>query len=100
MWKLVLRVLFLYLPLQLIFLVLPTFATAQQQEQQQYTFVTQWGSEGSDPGQFMGQNDVVPSPNGKHIFVPDYENHRIQKFDSNGTYSMEWGSGSESLFRW
>jgi hypothetical protein len=68
----------------------------QQQQQQQYSFVSQWGSEGSEPGQFMGQNDVVPSPDGRFVFVPDYENHRIQKFTANGTYIMEWGSGSES----
>jgi hypothetical protein len=28
--------------------------------QQQYEFVTKWGSEGSGPGQFNGQNDVDP----------------------------------------
>jgi hypothetical protein len=28
--------------------------------QQQYEFVTKWGSEGSGPGQFSGQNDVDP----------------------------------------
>ena len=44
----------------------------------------------------MGHNDVVPSPDAGHVFVPDYENHRIQKYDSNGTFIMEWGSGSES----
>jgi len=76
-------------------------ASAQQQKQQQpeqenYSFLTKWGSEGSGPGQFMGQNDVVPSEEGNYIFVPDYENHRVQKFTSNGTYVIEWGSGSES----
>ena len=63
-WKLVLGVLLLHLlTLELISLVYPAaFAMAQQQEQQQqYTFVTQWGAEGSVPGQFMGHNDVVPS---------------------------------------
>jgi tripartite motif-containing protein 71 len=94
--KLVFGILLLYL-LELIFFVHQTiFVTAQQQEQQQYSFVTQWGTEGTGQGQFMGQNDVVPSSDGEHVFVPDYENHRIQKFDSNGTYFMEWGSGSES----
>lgn len=80
-------------------LVLSTIVTMSvyaQQQQEQYSFVIQWGSEGSESGQFMGHNDVVPSPDGRYVYVPDYENHRIQKFTTNGTYVMEWGSGSES----
>ena len=44
------------------------YAQQQVQQQQQYSFVTQWGSEGSESGQFMGQNDVVPSSNGRYLF--------------------------------
>jgi hypothetical protein len=45
----------------------------------------------SASGQFMRQNDAVASPEGKYVFVPDFENHRIQKFTSNnGTYILEW----------
>jgi DNA-binding beta-propeller fold protein YncE len=89
--------LLLYIPFILILFVSTLSSTAAQplQEQQRYIFATQW-AEGSNPGQFMGHNDVVPSPNAGHVFVPDYENHRIQKYDSNGTFIMEWGSGSES----
>src|SRR5918999_4516047 len=74
----------------------PNYTTAYAQEEEDYSFITKWGLEGSAPGEFMGQNDAVPSPDGKYIYVPDYENHRIQKFTSNGTYIMEWGSGSEN----
>jgi hypothetical protein len=44
---------------------------AQQQQQQSNSFVTQSGSEGSESGQFMGHNDIVPSPDGRYVFVPD-----------------------------
>ena len=40
--------------------------------QQQYEFVTQWGSEGPGPGQFNGQNDVDPFQD--NVFVADYDN--------------------------
>ena len=62
--------------------------TAQQQ--QQYEFVTKWGSEGSGPGQFNGQNDVDPFKD--FVYVADYDNNRIQVFDSNGTFVSSWGS--------
>ena len=58
--------------------------------QQQYEFVTQWGSEGPDPGQFNGQNDVDPFQD--NVFVADYDNNRIQIFDSNGKFVTSWGS--------
>jgi DNA-binding beta-propeller fold protein YncE len=67
-------------------------AQTEHQQQQQYSFVTQWGTEGSGPGEFTGQNDVVPSTDGKYVFVPDYENHRIQKFTSDGTFITQLGS--------
>jgi tripartite motif-containing protein 71 len=50
-----------------------------------YQFVTKWGSQGEEPGQFDGQNDVVPLGDG-FIIVPDYDNHRLQKFSENGTF--------------
>jgi DNA-binding beta-propeller fold protein YncE len=59
-------------------------------QQQQYEFVTQWGSEGSGPGQFNGQNDVDPFKN--FVYVADYDNNRIQVFDSNGTFITSWGN--------
>jgi hypothetical protein len=58
--------------------------------QQQYEFVTQWGTEGPGPGQFNGQNDVDPFKN--FVYVADYDNNRIQVFDSNGTFITSWRS--------
>jgi hypothetical protein len=61
--------------------------------QQQYEFVTKWGSEGSGPGQFNGQNDVDPFKN--FVYVADYDNNRIQVFDSDGTFVTSWGTEGE-----
>src|SRR5439155_3914247 len=65
------------------------------------TFLTAWGSPGSGNGQFGGG-----SPNGAYaydpsgvatdgsgnVYVADAGNHRIQKFDANGTFLTAWGS--------
>ena len=61
-----------------------------------------WGSTsatGTGPGEFNQPSDVHVAPNG-NIFVADghggRSNARIQKFDSQGNFLMEWGeSGSE-----
>jgi len=58
-----------------------------------YSFVTSWGTEGSEEGQFDGLNDV-------HVFdgfayVPDYNNNRVQKFTSDGQFITAWGTKGE-----
>ena len=55
----------------------------------EYQFITKWGSLGTEPGQFDGQNNVAGS--GEFIYVPDYHNQRIQKFTNSGQFSMMWG---------
>jgi hypothetical protein len=52
-------------------------------------FAQSWGSAGSGPGQFNSPYDVAVSPTGK-VYVVDLSNHRIQRFDLNGTYQTEW----------
>jgi tripartite motif-containing protein 71 len=75
-------------------IVILVFATSVVFGQQQYEFANQWGSEGSGPGQFNGQNDVDPFKS--FVYVADYDNNRIQVFDNNGTFVTSWGSeGSE-----
>ena len=71
-------------------LITGAISVVTAQQQQQYEFVTKWGSEGSGPGQFNGQNDVDPFMN--FVYVADYDNNRIQVFDSNGTFVSSWGS--------
>jgi DNA-binding beta-propeller fold protein YncE len=92
--KLVFGILLLYL-LELIFFVHQTiFVTAQQQEQQQYSFVTQWGTEGDGSGQFNNPAGVAVDSE-DNVYVTDVNNNRIQKFTANGTFITSWGTEGE-----
>jgi PKD repeat protein len=55
------------------------------------TFITKWGSEGSNNGQFNGPVGVSVDPSG-NVYVADSGNNRIQKFDSSGKFITKWGS--------
>lgn len=48
-------------------------------------FVTKWGSNGSGNGQFNLPMGVVVDSSGK-VYVGEYGNSRIQKFDANGNF--------------
>jgi DNA-binding beta-propeller fold protein YncE len=69
-------------------------ALAQIGNSSGYEFVTKWGTQGEGPGQFDGQNDVVPLAEG-FVIVPDYDNHRLQKFSDNGTFIAIIGTSGE-----
>jgi sugar lactone lactonase YvrE len=56
-----------------------------------YEFVTKWGSEGNNDGQFYSPAGLAIDTNG-YIYVSDSHNHRVQKFDANGSYINQWGS--------
>src|SRR5207247_8536861 len=56
-------------------------------------FGTAWGSGGSGNGRFghyTGPWDVAADASG-NVYVADTGNHRIQKFDANGTFLTTWG---------
>ncbi|MEZ4519617.1 MAG: hypothetical protein R3C44_23235 [Chloroflexota bacterium] len=61
------------------------------------TFITKWGANGGDgtsgsgDGQFKGPYGVAVDGSG-NVYVADLINNRIQKFDSTGTYLLQWGS--------
>lgn len=54
-------------------------------------FITQWGSNGSNNGQFRNPSGIAVDGSG-NVFVADTNNNRIQKFDANGNYITQWGS--------
>jgi len=54
-------------------------------------FILQWGSHGTEPGQFMRpQNMSIDEAD--HIWVADSCNHRIQVFDNEGKLLKLWGT--------
>ena len=59
-------------------------------------FLDQWGSLGSDPGQFFlpGGIAVVEAVTRTLLYVADTGNSRVQKFDTDGTYLTSWSSWS------
>ena len=56
-----------------------------------YPFLSKWGSYGSGNGQFKYPFGMAVDGSG-NVFVTDQYNHRIQKFDSSGTWLAAWGS--------
>ena len=46
---------------------------------------------GSGDGQFISPNAVAVAPDGS-VYVADSDNHRIQKFTSEGVFVSQWGT--------
>ena len=55
-----------------------------------YRLVDAWGGRGSENGQFDDPYGIAADGAG-HVYVTDYRNHRIQKFDGDGTFLTKWG---------
>ena len=53
------------------------------------TFITAWGSKGTEPGQFDLPHTVVVGPDGT-VYVGDRENYRLQAFDPDGKFIEQW----------
>ncbi len=69
-------------------LVVTTLAVAAENPP---TFLSKWGSSGTEDGQFKNPYGVAVDSTG-NVYVADYVNHRIQKFASGGTFLAKWGS--------
>ncbi len=53
--------------------------------------VLTWGEPGNLEGQFNFPKGLAIDSEG-HVYVADSQNHRIQKFDADGTFLTAWGS--------
>ena len=56
----------------------------------------QWGSEGSGDKQFYFPQGIAVDSSG-NVYVADTENHRVQKFTSNGEFVTKWGSSGNNV---
>ena len=54
-------------------------------------FISMWGEQGDDSGQFFLPNGIAVSANG-FVYVVDTGNQRVQKFTANGEFVLEFGS--------
>ena len=53
-------------------------------------FITKWGSEGSEDGQFILPLGLDVDSH-ENVYVVDQGKANIQKFDSNGNFITKWG---------
>jgi DNA-binding beta-propeller fold protein YncE len=53
------------------------------------SYVTEWGTSGTGPGQFDNPHDIALDARGR-VFVADRGNGRIQLFDPSGTFVEGW----------
>lgn len=61
-----------------------------------YLLEKEWGSKGSDQGQFENVNGIAIDNKG-NVYAADGGNGRVQKFDSNGNFIMQWGSKGSGI---
>ena len=53
--------------------------------------IKSWGEPGCDPGQFNIVHNICSDIDG-WVYVADRENHRVQIFDGEGKYEMQWNN--------
>ncbi|MBU6370663.1 MAG: SMP-30/gluconolactonase/LRE family protein [Patescibacteria group bacterium] len=56
------------------------------------SYALQFGSAGSGNGQFNAPSDAAVDPSSGNVYVMDTGNHRVEKFNSSGTYLSQFGS--------
>jgi len=77
-----------YFAILILFLIIinPTINAKQEDV---YVFIREFGSEGSDDGEFTNPSGITVDSQG-YVYVADIGNKRIQKFDSNGEFITKW----------
>ena len=53
-------------------------------------FIKAWGRKGSAPGEFDEPHDIFVGGSRGRVYVADRRNNRIQVFDQDGTFIVEW----------
>lgn len=53
-------------------------------------YLLKWGAQGTGAGQFNRPWDVASGPDGS-VYVTDYINARVERFNSVGTFVSQWG---------
>ena len=70
---------------------LPVVLNAAAVQTSSYVFLTKWGTYGSGNGQLYSPAGMALDSSG-NVYVADKNNHRIQKFNWNGSYITQWGT--------
>jgi hypothetical protein len=61
-----------------------------------FTFIKNFGQQGTGTGQFIGPADIATDKNGNY-WIADLNRNKILKFDSSGSFLLEWGvAGTDS----
>lgn len=58
-----------------------------------YVVIGQFGSQGSENGEFNGPRGLAVDQATQDVYVADAGNHRIEKFSEDGTFIEAWGWG-------
>jgi DNA-binding beta-propeller fold protein YncE len=69
--------------------------TEYAEAHRELTAITTWGEPGTSEGQLNFPKGIAVDSQG-NVYVADSQNHRIQKFDSEGTFITAWGSPGEA----
>ncbi len=69
----------------------PNLTSAQDWTDGSFTLWNSFGSQGSGDGQFQQADGITVDENGL-IYISDYQLHRIQVFQADGTFVRKWGS--------
>ena len=79
-----------------LFLAMTQLLTVNRASAEEYQFLFEWGSKGTEDGQFNFPAGMDVDSRG-NVYVADCSNYRIQKFTKNGVFIRKWGSfGTEN----